>query len=93
MSAEKIIHFAVEAVQILLNPLHSQRQLPAIVFDELAEIRDIDGNVMHEAAAEVDILFVHKGEDLLGADIEFLADRIYGNLHGRTIKNKGGGWN
>jgi hypothetical protein len=36
---------------------------------------------MHEGATQVDVFLIHKGEDFLWPDIEFLADSIDGNFH------------
>lgn len=78
---DKAINLAVELIEVAFSLIDLQFQLSSPVFDELAEIGHIDGDIVHQATAELDLFLVHKGENLLGPDIEFLAYGIDFYLH------------
>ena len=82
---DKAINLAVELVEVAFSLIDLQFQLTPPVFDELAEVGHVDGDIVHQAAADMDILLVHEGEYLLGPDIEFLAYGIDFYLHDLKI--------
>lgn len=95
--ADEGVDLVIQVGEVVLGLIDPDLQLLAPVFHEFAEIRQVDGDVVHEAAAKMDVLLVHEGEDLLGPDVELLANAVELDLHGPAIilgregDGKGGG--